>query len=114
MGTTPRGVRAVDPRPQQGAESGSGVVAAGELAPGDGLVFDEGHPEQDEQGGRVAAVEPRDGGLLEVILEAGSVNLSALSRGAILWKPDHPGQTVRPAPSPPQPGARRPRPCARG
>lgn len=87
-GTTPRGVL-VDPRPQTGDESGSGVVAAGELAPGDGLVFDEGHPEQDEQGGRVAAVEPR-GELLEVILEAGSVNLSALSRGAILWKTDDP------------------------
>ncbi len=30
------------------------------LKPGDGVVFDEGHPEQDEQGGRVFAVEVVD------------------------------------------------------
>src|SRR6185503_4663015 len=32
------------------------AIAQGDLKPGDGVVFDEGHPEQDEQGGRVFEV----------------------------------------------------------
>ena len=32
-----------------------------QLKPGDGVVFDEGHPEQDEQGGRIFTVRPAPG-----------------------------------------------------
>src|SRR5262249_45536825 len=45
-------VVAVDPK-LSGMETGGELL----LKPGDGVVFDEGHPEQDEQGGRVFAVE---------------------------------------------------------
>ena len=34
------------------------LAPTGALKPGDGVVFDEGHPEQDEQGGRVFEVIP--------------------------------------------------------
>ena len=37
------------------AQSGA---ACAPLKPGDGVVFDEGRPEQEEQGGRVFSVEP--------------------------------------------------------
>ena len=36
------------------------------MKPGDGVVFDEGHPEQDEQGGRVFAVKRVDRGRVEI------------------------------------------------
>jgi putative protease len=35
-----------------------GFTTGGMLNVGDGVVFDEGHPEQDEQGGRIASVTP--------------------------------------------------------
>jgi putative protease len=60
------------------------------LKPGDGVVFDEGHPEQDEQGGRVFAVRPRGKGKIEIEFGRGDVNLAALSVGAIVWKTDDP------------------------
>ncbi len=63
------------------------------LKSGDGVVFDEGHPEQDEQGGRVFAVHSRGRNRIEVELGRGDVNLSAISVGAIVWKTDDP--TVR-------------------
>jgi putative protease len=56
---------------------------------GDGLVFDEGHPEQDEQGGRVDIARP-SGKLMEISFRAGQVNPSAVSDGAIVWKTDDP------------------------
>jgi len=34
----------------------NGFAVDAQIKPGDGIVFDEGHPEQDEQGGRVTAV----------------------------------------------------------
>jgi putative protease len=40
-----------------------GFVAGGTLHVGDGVVIDEGHPEQDEQGGRIASVTPRGSAL---------------------------------------------------
>src|SRR5213078_4519805 len=54
---TPRGVvvetdlfnRSTGPR---------GFSTSDDLKIGDGIVFDEGHPEQDEQGGRIASVTP--------------------------------------------------------
>jgi putative protease len=60
------------------------------LKPGDGVVFDEGHPEQDEQGGRVFAVKQRSRNQLEIELGRGDVNLSAIAVGAIVWKTDDP------------------------
>lgn len=72
------------------------------VKPGDGVVFDEGHPEQDEQGGRIVAVhdEPTHGNprrktaaaprRLELVFRRGTVNLAALSAGCIVWKTDDP------------------------
>jgi putative protease len=88
------------------------------IKPGDGVVFDEGHPEQDEQGGRIFGVdlvEPtgdgrrsrghtavstphpahplRKGGEvkhLRISFGRGDVNLAAVSVGATLWRTDDP------------------------
>ncbi len=65
------------------------------LKAGDGVVFDEGHPEQDEQGGRVLTVMPAGGrakgnSACEVRFHPGDVNLSAVAVGAIVWKTDDP------------------------
>lgn len=66
------------------------------LKPGDGIVFDEGHPEQDEQGGRIFQVRPAGPKgknapvLVEIALGRGDVNLAAISPGAIVWKTDDP------------------------
>jgi putative protease len=65
------------------------------LKSGDGVVFDEGHPEQDEQGGRVFSVKPRSRRLVEIELGRGDVNLSAISAGAIVWKTDDPALRKR-------------------
>jgi putative protease len=59
------------------------------VRPGDGVVFDDGHPEQDEQGGRVASVHPQ-GELLEVVFHRGDVQLAAISEGNLLWRTDDP------------------------
>jgi putative protease len=61
-----------------------------QLKPGDGIVFDEGHPEQDEQGGRVFSVKPLPRRQIEIEFGRGDVNLAALSEGAIVWKTDDP------------------------
>lgn len=98
----------------------SGQEPAELVKPGDGVVFDEGHPEQDEQGGRVFTVAPcpaplrpapsRSGSsrrpvrrerslagraepasrYLKLTFGAGNVNLAAVSVGAKLWKTDDP------------------------
>jgi putative protease len=71
------------------------------VKPGDGIVFDEGRPEQDEQGGRVFEVHsPADnrqilGGRthaaqVELVFAPRAVNLAALSPGSIVWKTDDP------------------------
>jgi putative protease len=65
------------------------------LKRGDGVVFDEGHPDQDEQGGRVFAVRPRGKRLIEIELGRGDVNRSAISVGAIVWKTDDPALRKR-------------------
>lgn len=64
------------------------------LKPGDGIVFDEGHPEQDEQGGRLFEVNtinsksarPR----LELVMGRGDINLQAVSIGSMVWRTDDP------------------------
>lgn len=69
------------------------------LKPGDGVVFDEGHPEQDEQGGRVIDVQPRGvhNGTprFEMTFRAGTVNLASLTVGCLVWKTDDPALRKR-------------------
>ncbi|HET6882804.1 MAG TPA: U32 family peptidase [Pirellulales bacterium] len=67
------------------------------IKPGDGVVFDEGHPEQDEQGGRVQSVQYGTGGQWQVELSfhAGSVNTAAIVPGALVWKTDDPAYRRR-------------------
>ncbi|HEX3872448.1 MAG TPA: DUF3656 domain-containing protein [Pirellulales bacterium] len=68
--------------------------AADIVKPGDGLVFDEGHPEQDEQGGRVYGVrdaQTSEGvACVEIEFARGAVNVKALAIGALVWKTDDP------------------------
>jgi putative protease len=89
-------------------ESNDGFVAGGTLNVGDGVVFDEGHPEQDEQCGRIASVSPRGAGVaparrqeqtrakrprheeVEITFDRGGVNLDAVAIGATVWKTDDP------------------------
>jgi putative protease len=67
------------------------------LKPGDGVVFDEGHPEQDEQGGRIVEVQadPANRAVLRVTLLPGSVNVHALTVGCIVWRTDDPALRKR-------------------
>jgi putative protease len=81
---TPRGVLL-----ETRTHSNDGFVAGGRLNVGDGVVFDEGHPEQDEQGGRIASVTPR-GKQVEITFDRGGVNLDAVAIGATVWKTDDP------------------------
>ena len=65
------------------------VAPAGQsIKSGDGVVFDEGHPEQDEQGGRIVSVN--SGRSLELVFHRGDVNLNAVSIGSTVWKTDDP------------------------
>ena len=59
------------------------------LKPGDGLVFDAGHPDQKEEGGRVYQVETRQG---DTTLRFGrdDVDFSRLHVGDRLWKTNDP------------------------
>src|SRR5262249_38194648 len=65
------------------------------LQPGDGVVFDEGHPEQDEQGGRITRVRDLPSHRLELTLFRGSINLAAIALGSIVWKTDDPAMRRR-------------------
>jgi putative protease len=64
------------------------------VKPGDGVVFDEGHPDQDEQGGRIYNIRelnsPNELRRLELSFAHGSVNGAAVMPGAIVWKTDDP------------------------
>jgi len=70
------------------------------LKPGDGFVLDEGHPDRDEQGGRVYTVEvlppPQSAAAdqapiyLRVGLASGAVNSTAITPNAIVWRTDDP------------------------
>jgi putative protease len=55
VGKTSHGVLVEIENPQA-ARAKHGFTTGADPKPGDGVVFDEGHPEQDEQGGRVASV----------------------------------------------------------
>lgn len=62
------------------------------VKPGDGVVFDEGKPEQDERGGRVFAVNlaARDRRVVELTFGRGDVAIAAIGMGALVWKTDDP------------------------
>jgi putative protease len=72
-----------------------GGQASACLSVGDGVVFDEGHPEQDEQGARILSVQPRGQHQLELRFHRGDVNTSAIAPGAIVWKTDDPALRKR-------------------
>jgi putative protease len=91
------------------------------VKPGDGVVIDEGRPEQDEQGGRLYAVREVSsvpgaaiaaqsgaaarrgqrhalayrGKLIELLFGRADVCLAAVSRGALVWKTDDPALKKR-------------------
>ncbi|MDZ4818615.1 MAG: DUF3656 domain-containing protein [Planctomycetota bacterium] len=75
------------------------------IKPGDGVVFDEGHPDQQEQGGRVYHVRPASSQERSMLGRTGShysstqmhvalgenvLNLEALTIGCIVWRTDDP------------------------
>jgi putative protease len=85
-GKTPRGVLvAVE-------QAHAGDHAA--LKPGDGIVFDNGRPDEGEQGGRVFSVERRAAkkGPPTLLLTFGAddVDLAAVAVGGTVWKTDDP------------------------
>ncbi|MDB6112157.1 MAG: yhbU, partial [Pedosphaera sp.] len=59
------------------------------LKPGDGVVFDAGHPDQDEEGGRVYTLEVRGQETL-VGFGHGDLNYSRIHVGDRLWKTSDP------------------------
>ena len=80
------------------------------VKPGDGVVFDEGHPEQDEQGGRVFTVRPhrdssraasrqssraRQSPSCELTFAPGDINIAAVTIGSLVWKTDDPAMRRR-------------------
>jgi U32 family peptidase len=65
------------------------LVLEGPLKPGDGVVFDAGHPEEPEEGGRVYTVERRGGDTL-LGFGHGDIDLSRVHRGDKLWKTSDP------------------------
>ena len=62
---------------------------------GDGVVFDEGHPEQDEQGGRILEILPVGRGRVLLKFHRGDVNARAIAPGSIVWKTDDPAVRKR-------------------
>ena len=65
------------------------------LKPGDGVVFDTGHPEQEEQGGRVYEVRNaecgmRNGQLAELGFGRGDIDFRYIHVGDKLWKTSDP------------------------
>jgi len=81
------------------------------LKPGDGIVFDAGQPEQDEEGGRVAKLSspPARKGETEVRL-FGRVNFSRIHPGDKVWKTSDPelDRKLRQSFSGPAPNFQRP------
>lgn len=90
----------------------AGATAPLPVQPGDGVVFDQGHPEQDEQGGRLfgvallpvaATVRQKRGApssqpapaTIELTFGRGAVNFNAIEPGAIVWKTDDPSMRRR-------------------
>jgi putative protease len=61
------------------------------LKPGDGVVFDEGRPDQPELGGRVFAVLQEGAAhRIEIIFGRNDLNIADVPIGSVLWKTDDP------------------------
>lgn len=60
------------------------------IKPGDGVVFDEGRPDQEEQGGRVYQVHSATAGQIELVFGRDDRHLGAVSIGSRVWKTDDP------------------------
>jgi putative protease len=59
--------------------------------PGDGIVFDEGQPEEQEPGGRVfESIELESGRVLELRFDQDALEPSRVQLGSIVWKTDDP------------------------
>ena len=67
------------------------------LAPGDGVVFDLGKPQDKEPGGRIWEVRAGRPGSsqVEVFFQADSIDLAAIPTGVIVWKTDDPAMKKR-------------------
>ncbi len=72
------------------------VLAEGPLKPGDGVVFDAGHPEEREEGGRIYEVKKVKGGghgkpeFTQLRFGHGDINFQRLHIGDKLWKTSDP------------------------
>ena len=67
----------------------------GPLKPGDGVVFDAGKPEENEEGGRIYEIEKRkaesgNGQLVELRFGHGDIDFSRVHTGDKLWKTSDP------------------------
>jgi putative protease len=63
----------------------------GPLKPGDGVVFDAGKPEENEEGGRIYEIEAQRGEkLTELRFGHGDINFSRVHVGDKLWKTSDP------------------------
>jgi putative protease len=63
----------------------------GPLKPGDGIVFDSGRPDEEEEGGRVYELEPAAGpGAAALSFGRGDVNFSRIHPGDKVWKTSDP------------------------
>lgn len=62
------------------------------LAAGDGIVFDQGRPEDQEYGGRIVALREVDppSNRLEIVLHEANVERQSSLAGSIVWKTDDP------------------------
>ncbi len=58
-------------------------------------MFDEGHPELDEQGGRIYHVAQRSERRIELTFGHDQLNMAALTLGSIVWKTDDPALRKR-------------------
>jgi putative protease len=70
------------------------IDALGEVAPGDGIVFEGDREHHQEQGGRVYEVAQR-GKLVELAFGRDAIDFSQLKSGQQIWKTDDPKLTSR-------------------
>jgi len=94
VGRTPRGAVLIETDRPSGIHSPNGIVTGGELKIGDGIVFDEGRPGEDEAGGRIAMVTRRKPNTFEITLENNGVT-RFVGENAIVWKTDDPASRKR-------------------
>lgn len=97
-GTTKRGVLVqLDPVSANGRMKIDAATMP--LKPGDGLVFDQGRPAEEEQGGRIYEIFEKNsmGGppmkkskTLELTFATNALNLKSIPPGTIVWKTDDP------------------------